>query len=138
MSTKIGLWIDHREATIVSVTDAGELMQTVVSGVESQPRRDPSSGSGSYESLQVSADDRRQRALTGHMATYYDRVIDCIRDADKIFIFGPGEAKGELRKRLEKNSPATQIESLETADRMTKPQIAAKVRMHFVGVSGGV
>ena len=38
---------------------------------------------------------------TGHINDYYDRVIAVIRDAASILIFGPGEAKGELKKLLE-------------------------------------
>jgi stalled ribosome rescue protein Dom34 len=33
---------------------------------------------------------------------FYDAVIACIREADSILIFGPGEAKNELENRLEK------------------------------------
>jgi hypothetical protein len=50
------------------------------------------------------ADDLRQRELTGDLNVYYDEVISCIRDAESILIFGPGEAKGELKKRLEKDN----------------------------------
>jgi len=39
----------------------------------------------------------------GHLANYYDEVIACIGDAETILIFGPGEAKGELKKRMERD-----------------------------------
>jgi len=37
MKTKVGLWIDHRKATIVTVTDKGEEMGLIISRVEKQP-----------------------------------------------------------------------------------------------------
>jgi hypothetical protein len=70
--------------------------------------------------------------LTGHLNSYYDEVISCIRDAESILIFGPGEAKGELKKRLEKDNLGGCIVGIETSDKMTDPQIVAKVRAHFL------
>ena len=48
-----------------------------------------------------------------------------------ILIFGPGEAKGELEERLEKNDLGGRIVGIEAADKMTDRQIAAKVRQRF-------
>ena len=132
MRTKVGLWIDHRKVIIVSVTDKGEEIGLIISKVEKQLRRSGDSPlKGSYESQQVPASDSRQKAFTGHLNTYYDAVIACIRDAESILIFGPGEAKGELKKRLERSNLGGRIVGIETVDKMTDRQIAAKVRQHF-------
>ena len=77
------------------------------------------------------ADDSRQRAYTGHLDIYYDAVIAAIRDAESILILGPGEAKGELKRRLEGLNLGGRIAGVETADKMTDRQIAAKVRKRF-------
>ena len=132
MKTKAGLWIDHRKANIVTVTDHGDEMELIVSTVEKQPRRSGDSPlKGSYEPLQVPASDSLQKTLTGHLNIYYDAVIASIRDAEAILIFGPGEAKGELKERLEKHGLAGRIVGVETADKMTDRQVAAKVRRYF-------
>jgi hypothetical protein len=132
MRTRVGLWIDHRKTIIVSVTDKGEEMGLIISKVEKQLRRSGDSPlKGPYESLQVPASDSRQKTYTGHLNTYYDAVIACIRDAESILIFGPGEAKGELKKRLERKHLGGRIAGVETVDKMTDRQIAAKVRQHF-------
>ena len=55
-----------------------------------------------------------------------------IRDADSIWIFGPGEAKVELEKRLKQEDLGGRIVGVETVDKMTDHQIAAKVRDHFL------
>jgi hypothetical protein len=132
MKTKVGLWMDHRKAVIVVVSDKGEEIKLIVSKVEKQRRR--SGGSplkGPYEALQVPADDSHEREFTGHLNIYYDAVIGCIRDAEAILIFGPGEAKGELKKRMEREELGGRIVGIETVDRMTDRQIAAKVRQRF-------
>ena len=86
---------------------------------------------GPYESEQVPADDSRQRTFMGQLNIYYDAVIASIRDAESILIFGPGEPKGELKERLERNNLGGRIIGIETVDKMTDRQIAAKVRRHF-------
>jgi hypothetical protein len=132
MSTNVGLWIDHRKAVIVAVTDQAEATTLIISKIEKQPGR--SGGARSitpYESQQVPADDTRERKFTGHLNIYYNAVIASIRDAESILIFGPGEAKGELKKRLEGDKLGGRIVSIETVDKMTDRQIAAKVRQHF-------
>ena len=132
MKTKVGLWIDHRKAIIVTVTDKGEEIGLIISRVEKQPRRSGDSPlKGPYEPHHVQAEDSRQRTFTGHLNIYYDAVIASIRDAKSILIFGPGEAKGELKKRLEKSKLSGRIAVVETVDKMTNRQIAAKVRQQF-------
>jgi hypothetical protein len=129
---KAGLWIDHRKADIVIVTDKGEETRLIISKIEKQPRRSGDSPlKGPYEPIEVPADDSLQRTLTGHLNIYYDAVIASIRDAESILIFGPGEAKGELEGRLKKNGLGGRIIGVETADKMTDRQIAAKVRRIF-------
>jgi hypothetical protein len=132
MNIQMGVWIDHRKAIVVAVTDKGEETAVVISNVERQLRRAGDSPlKGSYETLQVPADDSRQRAFTGHLNIYYDAVIACVREAESILIFGPGEAKGELKTRLERNKLGERIAAIKTADKMTNRQISAKVRAYF-------
>ena len=132
MRTKVGLWIDHRKALIVAITDKGEEIRQVISKVEKQPGRFEGVRSTThYESQLVPADDSRQRKLTGHLNIYYDAVIASIRNAESILIFGPGEAKGELKKHLKRAKLDGRIIGIETIDKMTDRQISAKVRQYF-------
>jgi len=132
MKSAVGLWIDHRKAVIVVITDKGEETKLIISKVEKQLRRSGDSPlKGPYEAQQVPLDDSRERDFTGHLNIYYDAVIACIREADSILIFGPGEAKGELRKRLGAKNLSERIVGVETVDKLTDRQIAAKVRKRF-------
>jgi len=100
--------------------------------VERQLRRSGDSPLvGAYDKAQAPARNSRQRTLTAHLNIYYDAVIASIREAEAILIFGPGEAKGELKKRLKKANLGGRIVGMETVDKMTDHQIAAKVRQHF-------
>ena len=135
MKRKAGLWIDHRKAIIVFLAGEEEEMKLVRSNVEKQIRRAAGSRSGGpFESQAVQSDDRQQRAFTKHLNTYYNEVISCIRDVESILIFGPGEAKGELKKHLEREGLGGRIVGVETVDEMTDGQIAAKVRQYFLNL----
>jgi hypothetical protein len=132
MKEKAGVWIDHRKAVIVMVTPTGEHTALIVSKVERHLGRTGDSPlKGRYESLQVPADDSRQRVLTGELDIYYDAVIAALRKAESLIIFGPGEAKGELKKRLVKNKLGGRVAAVETVGKMTDRQVAARVRDYF-------
>ena len=118
----VGLWIDHRQAVIVSVAGHAETIQRVSSNVEGHHR----------QSETTPADDARQREMTEHLNRYYEEVVSRIRDAESILIFGPGEAKGELKARLEKDKLGGRVVGIEASDKMTEPQIVAKVRDHYL------
>lgn len=126
MKRQVGLWIDHRETLMVFIGNDGEKTRRIESGMEKHVRF-----SGGNRSEEGSADDQRDRQFAGHLNRYYDEVITNIRDAESILLFGPGEAKGELEKRLATKGLGGRIVGIETVDKMTDRQIAAKVREHF-------
>lgn len=125
MKRRVGVWIDHRKAVIVTLTDAGEEIHQITSGMEKHVRF----SSGSSED--GSTEDIRERQFAGHLAGYYQNVATHLQNADAILLFGPGEAKGELEKVLKGKGLGGLVAATETADKMTDRQIAAKVRRHF-------
>jgi hypothetical protein len=132
MTLQAGLWIDHRKAVIVTVSDEGDATRLVESNVERHVRYSGGAQSGaSHESQPGGGEDTRERHFEGQLSKYYDEVIACTRDAEAILIIGPGEAKGELRARLERGGLGARIVGVETVDKMTDRQIAAKVRERF-------
>jgi hypothetical protein len=132
MKREIGLWIDHREAIIVILTDSGEEIKHITSSSGKHIRYSGSSHSKTPDGLkEVTSEDQRDRKFGNHLNKFYDEIIAIIRDANSIQIFGPGEAKGELEKRLKHEEIKGKILAVETMDKMTDRQIAAKVRERF-------
>lgn len=126
MKKQVGLWIDHRKAVMVIISEGGEETREITSNMEKHVRFTDGNGSEAG-----SAEDIRDRQYGNHLNDFYEKVIAEIRDADTIQIFGPGEAKGELNKRLEHGGFKGNILSIEAMDKMTDRQISAKVRGHF-------
>lgn len=131
MKKHIGLWIDHREAVIVSLLDVGQDIKRIASNVEKRVRYSGASQPKSANGHKDTAEDIRDRHYDEHLNKFYDEVISVLRDADSILILGPGEAKGELKKRLESLNVSNRAIILETTDKMTEGQIVAEVKQHF-------
>lgn len=133
MKTQAGVWIDHRKAVIVTISGQAETLLEILSGVESQPSRENGVPMDvHFEALLEKADDDHQRDYTEQLKQYYAKVDAAVHQATTLLIFGPGEAKGELKKRLEHAGFAGRILALETEDKLTDHQVAAKVRKQFV------
>lgn len=130
--TNVGIWIDHRKAIVMTIPEKGEELMLTISGVEKHlSRKGDSPLKGSFEPQKVPADDTQHRAFVGQLNIYYDTIIASINHANSIVIYGPGLAKNELKKRLEKKKLGGIIVGFETADKMTNPQFAAKVRKAY-------
>jgi hypothetical protein len=132
MTDKAGVWIDHRRALVVVLNGDGQHTHEILSHIEKHLERGGDRPMrGSYEAHQVPADDSRQRALAGDLNGYFDAVIAVLRPCAPLLLFGPGEAKGELHSRLIKMKLGAAVAAVETEDKMTDPQIIAKVRTYF-------
>jgi hypothetical protein len=125
MRSEVGVWIDHKKAVIATIAGEKETLTEVTSGMEQHVRY---SGAAQEDG----AENQRDRRFTGHLNQYYDEVVACIRDADSVLILGPGEAKKELEARLGHGDFRGHIVGIETADKMTDRQIAARARQRFL------
>jgi len=126
MKREVGLWIDQRKAVIVTIAHDGAGINREHSNLEKQVHFSiglSSDGSG---------EDSGDRKSGNNYGNYYEGVIACIRDAESIQIFGPGEAKLELEKRLKREKLGGLIVGIETVDKMSDRQIEAKVWHHFL------
>jgi len=133
MKKEVGLWIDHRKAVIVTIIDEVEAMREIKSNVDKHVRF--SSGTHSKTSdnpMSSTAEDVRDRQFANQLGGYYEGIISLIHDADSIWIFGPGESKGELENQLKHHGFGDRIVGVETVDKMTDHQIAAKVRDRYL------
>lgn len=132
MEKQVGLWIDHREATIVVLSNGGETTRHILSSTAKHIRYSGSTHSKTPPGMkEVTSEDQRDRKFGNQLNQFYDQVIAVVREADSIQIFGPGEAKGELEKRLAHEGFQGRILAVETTDKMTNRQIAAKVREQY-------
>jgi len=134
MATNAGIWIDHEKAFVVSIMGDEESVSFIESGVEKHIRLSGGSRSKTPFGPQEVAHERKADERRKHqLRRFYQDVIRVIDDAERILIFGPGEAKIELEKEIKKTKkPSFKIVGIEPADKMTERQITAKVRKYFL------
>lgn len=132
MTKQIGLWIDHKRAVIVALNDKEETMQVIESGIGRHiSYRGSTHPRTPYSAQYQKGEDQLDNQYMGYLKKYYEKMLTQLRGADAVFIFGPGEAKAELKKYLENQKYHAQVDEVESADKMTDPQIIARVRKHF-------
>jgi hypothetical protein len=125
MNHTVGIWIDHKRAIVVSVLAGRVTTKTLESEVGAHPR---------YSRQQDDGGERQyEERHNQHLEQYYDDVISQLGQPEAILIFGPGEAKLELRARLSRSKTLSDRPvDIETADKLTDPQIVARVKEHFL------
>ena len=133
MEQRVGIWIDHRHAVIIALNNGGEHVEVVESDAENPPKMEGGARAKTpWGPQDTSAETRNERQFRHQLDRYYRNVIDRLKGVDSIFIFGPGLAKGELKKELAgTHILRDRIAGVETADKMTQPQMAAKVREFY-------
>ncbi|MEI8247729.1 MAG: hypothetical protein WCI51_17975 [Lentisphaerota bacterium] len=130
---KLGIWIDHKEAFLVSLQ--GD--QTAVAHIESNAdsHYKPSGGwkaSGTSVAQSVSKEQTAGERLKHQLHQYYQQIVTEADKVNRVYICGPGAAKTELEKEMAKaKSQHAKVEAVETCDKMTEKQIVAKVKSFF-------
>jgi hypothetical protein len=132
MKVNAGLWIDHLKALIVITFEGGERKLEIQSHAANEPGRVFGVRClAPFEAQLVKVDDSRQRAYMSQLNLFYSEVIEAVRDAESILIFGPGEAKDDLRQHLTRAQLGQKVVGVEPADRMTDHQIENRVHAFF-------
>ena len=124
MNHTAGVWIDHKKAVIVSVSAGRVTTKTLESEVGAHPR---------YSGQQDGGGEKKyEERHSQHLEQYYDEVISQVGQPEALLIFGPGEAKLELKERLSRSKVFSEwTVDIKTADKLTDPQIVARVKEHF-------
>jgi hypothetical protein len=134
MKKMIGIWIDHKEAILVSIEGDQATVERIESHAERRFR--PSGGwkaAGTSVAQSVTKEHKGDERRKHQFHNFYQMVITTAGKADNIFIFGPGEAKLELAKEIDKiKAQHGRIAAVEASDRLTENQIVAKVKSFFL------
>jgi hypothetical protein len=73
-----------------------------------------SSVSPFYGICDISGKAKQDQTLKSFLRPYYEGVLSLIRNADSVWIFGPGTAKGELEQHRQDGLPKGRILGIES------------------------
>jgi hypothetical protein len=142
MKTFIGVWIDRRRAVIVKIGQPEYIgdpepqlaIEELASGVAKRVRTTGGSRTGKtpWGPQQVISESKAEARQRQQMDRFFDRLIAAVCHAERLLLMGPGETKQALAKTI-KSMPslAAKLAGVETCDKMTPNQIAARVRAFF-------
>lgn len=131
--TKVGIWIDKREAKILSVDNGGKLLATVTSGVEEFR---PAGGSGTRMKggpQDVVQDSKYSEREKHQLKAYFKEVVEELPELDALVVFGPASTGANFKKELLTNYKeiSSKLVGVETTDVMTENQLIAWVKQYL-------
>lgn len=130
MDRNIGLWIDHKQAYVISYEDAK--VEVIPSHLEPPAHYSGGTQLGGKQNQKADMELRHNDRFRLQLNKYYQQVISAVKDANSILIMGPGLAKIEFEKVVKKHkSMYKRLLKVETTDKMTKNQMIAHVRKFY-------
>lgn len=130
---QIGIWMDKKEAFVVSVNQGETTMQTVPSDLEFFNPKGGSRSKTRWGPQQVVHDSRYTEREIHQLREYYDVLANKLREADAIVLFGPAGTNSDFKKRLDEKYPevGARVRDVLIADSMTSNQVQALIREYF-------
>lgn len=133
MDQNVGVWIDHKRAVIVFASADGVSAKTVESEVGPHARYSDRAAYPTPDGTRDGGSEKKyEERYDQHLDRYYDAVISQLGQPAALLILGPGEAKLQLKERLSRSQALFErIVRIETTDKLTDPQIVARVKEHY-------
>jgi len=132
MSKQLGIWMDFRVAEIIARPTDESIPVLIASEIEEVQ---PGGGSRSrvpYGPMDKKSDRKILQRRKNQVDHYFQQIVEEVKSADEIFIFGPGEAKSLFLQYIrELKSFEPYILSIITEDSMTTNQKSAYVRSFY-------
>jgi DeoR/GlpR family transcriptional regulator of sugar metabolism len=124
VNAQLGIWIDHKKAVIVSVTQD----RTVLTQLRSSLR-----AHGRYHGAHDSGGERKYEARHEQgLAHYLDAVARHVERGDEVLILGPGETKRALARRMGQIKSLTGVTTkASAADKISDADLVATIRKRY-------
>ena len=130
----VGIWVDHTQAHLIWIDEQGEaeVRYTQVESSRGGEKGDRalSGRTGVYGGVapHAAAEDKRREKSK----RLYEKIIKAMSGARRIYIFGPGQARKELHKRLRQPKDITgEVAGVAGAEKMSEAQMIARVKAFF-------
>ena len=133
MEKEIGVWLDSEKAFIISFPKEGETIDKIESEVEHRIRI-PGDKKGFHRlgGMRSNPDKVQMERQKHQLSNYFNKLILNLKDADKIYLFGPSTTKEWLEKEIKKNHRLSKkLIGIESSDLISENQMIARTRDFF-------
>ena len=132
MKKQIGVWLDFKEAYIINLGTGETDFKRISSDIDTGHVKGGARSKVPWGPMDKTSESKILKRRKHQEHKYYQILLEQIRDADALYVFGPAEAKNGLKKEigLDPNFKG-ELKGVETADSMTKNQMIAQVKAFF-------
>ncbi len=133
MGKLTGIWLDSEKAYLITLANGKPAIEEINSPVETRVRVDGEKKQYSrLGGMFVNPQKKKTKRQEQQLKTYYHMIINKVRDADAIYVFGPSNTPKRLYKELKQDKHlAPKLTGMETEGRLTRNQMVAKVKHVF-------
>jgi hypothetical protein len=133
MKKQTGIWIDGSKAIIVTLSEGDEHIKEIKSDIENRIHHKSEGDKGTFMGNRHINNEKKFDERKKHQIDrFVSDVVDEIKQDDELYVFGPGELKLSLKKRIEKEGHlASRLHPIEPADSMTMNQVVEQVKAFY-------
>jgi hypothetical protein len=130
---KVGIWIDQKEANLITLTKNAIHSKTIYSDVETRIRTEGETKQFGRFGDQYLVDEKgKENRVKEYTQKYMLRIVKELSKADEIFLFGPAQMKIKLEKLIAGLPElAVKLKDTQTAENMTHNQKLAYVKNFY-------
>ena len=130
----IGIWLDKEKAYIVILKEGAERMIELQSELEFYRPKGGGRSKQRWGPQDVVQDSRYLEREKHQLKKYFSAIVDKIKDADALVIYGPAETYEKFQKTLQEHHPrlAAKVKEVKRSDSMTENQVMAMIRNYFI------
>jgi len=130
---KVGIWIDQKEANIITLTKNAIHSKTIYSDVETRIRLEGEKKQFGRFGDQYLVDEKgKKNRINEYTHKYLNRVLKELTKADEIVLFGPAQTKIKLEKLISTIPElAIKMKDMKTSANMTHNQKMAYVKDYY-------
>ena len=130
----IGIWLDKEKAFILVLKEGSERLIEVQSELEFYHPKGGSRSKTRWGPQDVVQDSKYMEREKHQLRRYFQAIVEKIKDADALVIYGPAETYERLLKELQERHPrlAEKVKDVKRADSMTLNQVKALIRDYFI------
>lgn len=118
---QVAIWVDHHEAFLAKFQD-----EQLDREEEIYSHAGPHTHGGGWSQHRIDAHRHEQ------LNHFYDEILEHLGTVDEILILGPGQAKHELRSRIEHHKGLRgKVVQLKTTDKISEEQFTKEAEAYF-------
>lgn len=130
---KTGIWLDQKEANVITLIGDIVNNKTIYSDIETRERFEGESKTfGRFGDQYLNNEKSKKNKINDLTTKYLNSIIKEVEQTDEILIFGPAQTKIKLENLIHNNAKiSAKLIEVQKAENMTENQKVAYVKKFF-------